>query len=52
MAMILPKLGRRCVAARLASLGLAACVESTAPLLGGAQPMLGSTVRIHLKRDS
>jgi hypothetical protein len=47
MAMILPKLGRGCVAALLVPLGLAACVDSSAPLLGGAQPMLGPTVRIH-----
>ena len=47
MAMILPKVGRRWVAALLLPLGLAACVDSAAPLLGGAQPTLGATVRIH-----
>lgn len=47
MAMISPKVGRGCVAALLVPLGLAACVDSSAPLLGGAQPMLGPTVRIH-----
>jgi hypothetical protein len=47
MAMILPKLGRGCVAALLALVGLAGCVDSAAPLLGGAQPVLGPTVRIH-----
>ncbi len=47
MAMILPKLGRGCVAALLLALGLAACVDSAAPLLGEAQPMFGPTVRIH-----
>jgi len=47
MAMISPKVGRCCVAALLAALGLAGCVDSVAPLLGGAQPTLGPTVRIH-----
>lgn len=47
MAMILPKLGRGCVAALLVAVGLAGCVDSAAPLFGGAQPVLGPTVRIH-----
>ena len=47
MAMILPKLGPGCVAALLVALGLAGCVDSAAPLLGGAQPTFGPTVRIH-----
>ena len=46
MAMILPKVGPGCVAALLAFL-LTGCVDSAAPLLGGAQPMFGPTVRIH-----
>jgi hypothetical protein len=45
--MILPKLDPGCVAAVLAPLWLAACVDSAAPLLGGAEPTLGATVRIH-----
>jgi hypothetical protein len=47
MAMILPKLGPGCVAALLMLLGLGGCVDSAAPLLSGAQPVLGPTVRIH-----
>ncbi len=47
MAMILPKADRACVAALLATLLLAGCVDSAAPLLGGAQPLFGPTVRIH-----
>lgn len=47
MAMISPKVGRGCVAALLVALGLAGCVDSAAPLLGGAKPAFGPTVRIH-----
>jgi hypothetical protein len=47
MAMILPKLGRGCVAALLVLLGLTGCVDSAAPLLDGAQQVFGPTVRIH-----
>src|ERR1041385_9056444 len=62
MAMILPKLSPRCVAplaiflpkrpprwvAPLAApLLLPGCVDSAAPLLTGAQPTFGPTVRIH-----
>jgi hypothetical protein len=47
MAMILPHKRPCGVAALLAVLLLAGCVDSTAPLLTGAQPMFGPTVRIH-----
>ena len=47
MAMILPHNGPRCVASLFALLLLAGCVDSAAPLLTGAQPMFGPTVRIH-----
>ena len=47
MAMILPHNGPRCVASLVALLLLAGCVDSAAPLLTGAQPMFGPTVRIH-----
>jgi hypothetical protein len=47
MAMILPHKRPCCVAAFLALLLLAGCVDSAAPLLTGAQPMFGQTVRIH-----
>src|SRR5262245_48897788 len=45
--MILPKVGPGCVAALVGASVLTGCVDSAAPLLTGAQPMLGSTVRIH-----
>src|SRR5262249_8363034 len=47
IAMILPKLSRRCVAPLAAALLLGGCVDSAAPLLTGAQPTFGPTVRIH-----
>jgi hypothetical protein len=47
MAMILPHNRPRCVAALLPALLLAGCVDSAAPLLSGAQPVFGPTVRIH-----
>jgi hypothetical protein len=47
MAMILPH-NRPCsIASLFALLLLAGCVDSAAPLLTGAQPMFGPTVRIH-----
>ena len=46
MAMILPKVGPGCVASLLAFL-VSGCVDSAAPLLGGAQPVFGPAVRIH-----
>src|SRR5205823_3508011 len=47
MAMIPPHLRPGCVAALLAALLLAGCVDSADPLLTGAQPTFGPTVRIH-----
>jgi hypothetical protein len=47
MAMIPPHLRPGCVAALLAALLLSGCVDSAAPLLTGAQPTFGPTVRIH-----
>src|SRR5437763_1038352 len=47
MAMIPPHLRPGCVAALLAASLLAGCVDSAAPLLTGAQPTFGPTVRIH-----
>jgi hypothetical protein len=47
MAMIPPHLRPACVAALLAAFVLAGCVDSAAPLLSGAQPTFGPTVRIH-----
>ena len=47
MAMILPHKRPCCVAAIFALLLLAGCVDSASPLLTGAQPMFGPTVRIH-----
>ena len=47
MAMILPHNRPCCVAALLTALMLAGCVDSAAPLLTGAQPTFGPTVRIH-----
>jgi hypothetical protein len=47
MAMISPHKRPCCVAALLATLVLAGCVDSAAPQLTGAQPMFGPTVRIH-----
>jgi len=45
--MISPHLRPCCVAALLATLLLTGCIDSAAPLLTGAQPMLGPTLRIH-----
>jgi hypothetical protein len=47
MAMISPHLRPVCVAALLATSLLSGCVDSAAPLLSGAQPTFGPTVRIH-----
>jgi hypothetical protein len=47
MALIRSKRHAGCLAALLATLLLAGCVESAAPLLQGAQPLFGPTVRIH-----
>ena len=47
MAMIPPHKRPCCVAALLALLPLAGCVDSAAPLLTGAQPVFGPTARIH-----
>jgi hypothetical protein len=47
MAMILPHNRPRWVASLLGMFVLAGCVDSAAPLLTGAQPVLGSSVRIH-----
>jgi hypothetical protein len=47
MAMIPPHNRPCCVAALLAALSLTGCVDSAAPLLTGAQPTFGPTVRIH-----
>ena len=47
MAMILSKRHVGCVAALLATLLVTGCVDSAAPLLTGAQPLFGPTVRIH-----
>jgi hypothetical protein len=45
--MISPHPGPPCVAALLAALLLAGCVDSAAPLLSGAQPTFGPAVQIH-----
>ena len=45
--MISPHPGPPCVAALLAALLLAGCVDSAAPLLSGAQPTFGPSVQIH-----
>ena len=47
MAMILSKRHPGCVAALFAALLVTGCVDSAAPLLTGAQPVFGPTVRIH-----
>jgi hypothetical protein len=47
VAKIVSQLRPRRVAALLAPLLLAGCIDSGAPLLTGAQPLFGPTVRIH-----
>jgi hypothetical protein len=45
--MILPHNRPCCAASLFALLLLAGCVDSAAPLLTGAQPVFGPTVRMH-----